>query len=501
MLRRKMGGAVRGVELVEGIGESIRAPVRPVILCGGSGSRLWPLSRSLHPKQLLPLAAGETMLQATAARISGPMFSAPLVVSGEDHRFLIRDQLEAIGIEPSALILEPAARNTAAAIAVAAHSAGSENPSQVMLVLPSDHLIADVPRFLEAVAAAVPAAEAGALVTFGIEPRHPETGYGYIEAAETSEIAPGVLAVTTFSEKPDLATAERYCASGRHFWNGGIFLFRADIFLSELEAFAPEIATACKHAVDRGTMDGDFFRPGDDFLSAPSISVDYAVMERTGRAAVVPVRMGWSDVGSWHALWEVQTQDSRQNVLQGEVVALDCGGSLLRSEDGITVAAVGVEDMVVVATRDAVLVVPRDRAQDIKLLVDRLRAEGNGLHAAHHRVHRPWGTYETTDRGERFQTKRIVVKPGHKLSLQMHHHRSEHWIVVRGTARVTVGDSVRLLQENESTYVAAGCTHRLENPGKIPLELIEVQCGPYVGEDDIVRFDDTYGRVASIAGA
>lgn len=322
-----------------------------------------------------------------------------------------------------------------------------------------------------------------------------------VEAGEPVDYAPRVRSVTRFSEKPDAETAELYCASGRHFWNGGIFLFRADVFLAELAAFAPDVTAACDLAAEQATVDGCFIRPGAAFLASPSISIDYAVMERTEKAAVVPVSMGWSDVGSWHALWEVAPQDGQHNVLQGEVLAIDCEGSLFRSEDGITVAAVGAQNLVVVATRDAVLVVPRERAQDTKLLVDELRARGNEIHALHSRVHRPWGTYETTDRGERFQTKRIVVKPGEKLSLQMHHHRSEHWIVVRGTARVTVGDSVRLLQENESTYVPAGCTHRLENPGKIPLELIEVQCGPYVGEDDIVRFEDTYGRVASIIAA
>lgn len=485
------------------VGSDVTAPgtVRPVVLCGGSGSRLWPVSRALHPKQLISVATAETMLQATVARTRGAMFSAPLVVSGEDHRFLIKDQLEAIGVAPAALILEPAPRNTAAAIGLAAHWLQGDDAEQLMLVLPSDHVIADVPALLDAIESALAVAQAGRLVTFGIEPRHPETGYGYIEAGERLVDAPRVRLVERFTEKPDQARAEAYCASGRHFWNGGIFLFRADVFLSELRKFAPDIAQACESAAAQFGTDGEFVRPGEAFLGSPSLSVDCAVLERTGRAAVVPVNMGWSDVGSWHALWEVLAQDESQNVLQGNVVAIDSHGSLLRGEDGVTIAAVGAENLVVVATRDAVLVVPRERAQDTRLLVDQLREHGSQLHALHARVHRPWGSYETTDKGDRFQTKRLVVKPGEKLSLQMHHHRSEHWIVVRGTARVTVGETVRLLQENESTYVPAGCVHRLENPGKIPLELIEVQCGPYVGEDDIVRLDDTYGRVASIACA
>ena len=476
-------------------------PIRPVILCGGSGTRLWPLSRSLHPKQLLPVAEAETMLQATAARTRGAEFAAPLIVTGEDHRFMVRDQLADVGITPAALILEPAARNTAAAIALAALWLEQDQPGQLILVMPSDHVIANVPAFVEAVAAARPLAEEGRLVTFGITPDRPETGYGYIEAGEPCASTPRARDVVRFVEKPDLATAEAYVAGGKHFWNGGIFLFRADTFLDELRAHAPDVTSAVEASVGAAQTDGLFYRPEQAFASAPSISVDYAVMERTSRAAVVPVDLGWSDVGSWHALWEVSPKDGRGNAVQGEVVAIDCEGSLLRSDSSIAVAAVGLKNMVVVTTRDAVLVIPRDRAQDTKLVVDALKALGSDMHQTHPKVHRPWGTYETTDRGDRFQTKRIIVKPGEKLSLQMHHHRSEHWIVVRGTARVTVDDRVQLLGENESTYIPCGARHRLENPGKIPLELIEVQCGAYLGEDDIVRFEDTYGRLSSVAPA
>lgn len=472
----------------------------PVVLCGGSGTRLWPLSRSLHPKQLLPLTRSDTMLQATIARTSKPIFSAPLVVTGEDHRFLVREQVTAVRRTGCSIILEPDARSTAPAIALAAYWLERVQPDRLMLVMPSDHVIADEEAFLASVAAAVPAALAGRLVTFGIPPTRPEVGYGYIQAGEHAADALGVRHVARFVEKPDLATAEDYCASRCHFWNGGIFLFSASAFIEQLQEFAPEVAAASGDAIAGATVDGTFIRPAaGPFASCPSISIDYAVMERTKKASVVPVSMGWSDVGSWEAIWEITPKDPEQNVLQGDVIAVETKGSLLRSEGNLTVAAVGVENLVVVATRDAVLIVPRERSQDTKLIVDALRAGGGDRHSVHPQVHRPWGSYETTDIGERFQTKRIIVKPGEKLSLQMHHQRSEHWIVVSGTAKVTVGDGVRLLQENESTYVPAGTVHRLENPGKIPLHLIEVQCGPYLGEDDIIRLEDTYGRLPRVA--
>lgn len=479
--------------------EPTDAIVRPVVLCGGSGSRLWPLSRSLHPKQLLPLQPGHTMLQATVARTIGPGFEAPLIVTGEEHRFLVRDQLRAVGAKPKAIILEPAGRNTAPAAALACYYQARVNREQLMLIMPADHVIGDADAFGAGIAAAIPAAQAGAIVTFGIEPTRAETGYGYIEAAEDGGQDLAVRSVIGFVEKPDQQTATAYVAGRRHFWNGGIFLFRAGTLIDELSAHAPEVAKACEAAIAEAVEDGEFVRPeAAKFLASPSISIDYAVMEKTSRARMISVDMRWSDVGSWDALWEIGAKDACSNLISGDVVALDSSGCLIRSEGDATIAALGVKDLVIVATKDALLVVPRDRAQDTKALVDALRDAGIDKHLLHPQVHRPWGTYEIVDRGARFATKRIIVNPGQALSLQVHHERSEHWIVVEGSARVTIDDDVRLLQENESTYVPAGSRHRLENPGTTPLHLIEVQCGPYLGEDDIVRLEDDYGRSAQI---
>lgn len=472
--------------------------VIPVILSGGSGTRLWPLSRTHYPKQLLPLAQDATMLQATARRVmDAAVFGQVVVVAGEDHRFLIKDQLETIACPAGAILLEPEGRNTAPAIALAAEWVSRADAEALMLVMPADHVITDVDAFQAAIAAALPAAQAGALVTFGITPDQPETGYGYIQMGSAgADLGPGVRPVRRFVEKPDSQTAQGYLADGSFVWNAGIFLFRADALLTELGHQAPEIAAAIRAAMRKAEQDGLFVRPdAAAFAAAPSISIDYAVMEPTDKAVVVPVDMGWSDVGSWDALWAIAEKDASGNSLSGDVLAADCSGTLLRAERGPTIAAVGLEDMIVVSTRDAVLVAPRSRAQDVKLIVDQIKATGSDQHQLHPVVHRPWGTYETTDRGDRFQTKRIVVNPGARLSLQMHHHRSEHWIIVSGSALVTVGDKEILLQENQSTYIPAGTTHRLENPGKIPLHLIEVQCGGYLGEDDIVRFEDNYGRV------
>ncbi|MFY2763395.1 mannose-1-phosphate guanylyltransferase/mannose-6-phosphate isomerase [Arenimonas sp. MALMAid1274] len=460
----------------------------PVILSGGSGTRLWPLSREAYPKQFLALVGEDTMLQATWKRVAGLGALAPLVVANEEHRFIVAEQLREAGAAPGTILLEPMGRNTAPAIAVAALEATAAGADPLLLVLPSDHVILDVAAFHAAVRAATPAAEAGKLVTFGIQPTGPETGYGYIKAS-----GEGVRAVQRFVEKPDLVTAKGYVASGEYFWNSGMFLFRATRYLQELERLRPDMLAACRQTLAQARRDVDFVRlEKESFAACPADSIDYAVMEKTDDAAVVPLDAGWSDVGSWAALWEISPRDADGNASHGDVVAIGCRNTYAHGDR--LIALVGLDDIVVVDTDDALLVGHRDRIQEVKDLVGGLKREGRSHATWHRKVYRPWGAYDAIDSGDRFQVKRITVKPGGTLSLQMHHHRAEHWIVVSGTARVTRGDEVIMLAENQSTYIPLGVVHRLENPGRLPLELIEVQSGSYLGEDDIVRFEDVYGR-------
>ena len=472
------------------------AKIYPVILSGGVGSRLWPLSRSLFPKQLLPLAADRTLIQETALRASGTAFENPIIVCNVEHRFLIAEQMREAGVTPLAILLEPQGRNTAPAAAVAALAVAERDPDGILLLMAADHLVADRAAFLRAVAAAALAAAGGDLVTFGIKPDSPETGYGYIQRGAPLPGQDQVFAVARFVEKPDRATAQSYLAAGDYLWNSGMFAFKASAFLAELARLEPQMLDQCRAAVADGKKDLDFIRlAGEPFGACRSISIDYAVMERTRKAAVVPVEMGWSDIGSWESLWAASPKDGNGNCLHGDVLQEDSTNSYLRS-DGPLVAAVGVEDLVVVATVDAVLVSRKNASQDVKKIVERLERSGRDLHVTHRKVFRPWGAYESIDNGERFQVKRITVNPGAKLSLQMHHKRAEHWIVVSGMAQVTCDDRIFTLRENESTFIPLGARHRLENVGTEPLQLIEVQSGSYLGEDDIVRFEDTYGRTA-----
>ena len=475
--------------------------IHPVILSGGVGTRLWPMSRALEPKQMLPLASDLTLLQETVLRVAdGDRFETPLVICNDRHRFMVAAQLGGLGAGGRAVVVEPEGRNTAPAAAVAATMLGAEDPDALLLVLPSDHVVADVAAFHAAVDRAAEAARAGALVTFGIAPSGPETGYGYIKQGGLLNGVEGCYRIDRFVEKPERALAERCLSDGGWWWNSGMFLFAAARYLEELRRLRPEMAAACRDAVRHACAGRDFFSLDERaFAAVVAESIDYAVMEHTTTAAVVPMDVGWSDIGAWPALWELAARDDRGNVMIGDVRARGVRNSYLRSE-GPLLAAVGVEDMVIVATRDAVLAVPRGKAQEVKSLVEGLKAEGRPEYSAHPIVRRPWGCYQTLDAGHRFQVKRITVDPGAKLSLQKHRHRAEHWVVVNGTAKATCGDRTVLLQENESIYIPKGAVHRLENPASEPLNVIEVQSGGYLGEDDIVRLDDTYGRIGQ-AGA
>lgn len=464
----------------------------PVVLSGGSGTRLWPLSRGQYPKQFLPLVSGKTMIQETLRRLVGVSgLQPPIAVCNEDHRFMMAEQLWEIGCKPAAIILEPVGKNTAPAVAMAALSAASAD--DVLLILPADHVIADTFAFHQAIAKAEALARQDFLVTFGIVATAPETGYGYIKASD-EQVGEG-FKVAAFVEKPDAETAQTYLDSGDYFWNSGMFAFKAGVFLHELEKFNPQMLKVCREALAAAKTDLDFTRLDKAiFSTCPADSIDYAVMEKTDKAAVIPLDAGWNDVGSWSALWDVTGKDQSGNAIKGDVLTIDTRNSYVHSSNKL-VAVIGVEDLVVVETDDAVMVASKDRVQDVKVIVDQLKALKRDEAQVHRKVYRPWGHYDLVDAGDRHHTKRIVVKPGAKLSVQKHHHRAEHWVVVKGTAWVTKDGKEVLVTENESIYIPVGVVHSLENPGVIPLEMVEVQSGSYLGEDDIVRFQDNYGRI------
>lgn len=469
---------------------SAEAPLIPVVLAGGVGARLWPVSRTFYPKQFHELLGEGSFIQNTLTRARHVSDQAPIIVCNEEHRFMVAEQCQALGMQWLNLILEPEGRNSAPAIALAACAARSVAPNAVMLVLPSDHVIGDLDAFAAAVEAARCGAEKGGMVTFGVKPSRAETGYGYVEISEESD---ALQRVASFVEKPDAQTAEQYLAGGKHLWNSGMFVLGAQAYLDELAKYNPDMAEACTASMENASRDMDFLRPGEDFLNSPSDSIDFAVMEHTEQAMVVPVSFGWNDVGSWDAIYQESSLDEDGNHARGDTILVDTNDSLIIANDRL-VGALGLEHMIVIDTPDALLVADRNRVQEIKSVVEKLKASGREEQHFHKEVFRPWGSYEGIGEGERYQVKCIKVKPGASLSLQLHHHRSEHWIVVRGTGRITRGEDVFTLGENESTYIPRGVKHRLENPGKLDLELIEVQVGPYLGEDDIERFDDVYGR-------
>lgn len=465
----------------------------PVVLSGGSGSRLWPLSRAHYPKQFIPLASEQTMLQATLGRLQGLGVEAlsPLVICNEQHRFMVAEQLREIEVVAQNILLEPVGRNTAPAVALAALAAG---PDDILLVLPADHVIENITAFHSAIELARCEAEKGALVTFGVVPTSAQTGYGYIQAANTGSSGLIAQSIKQFVEKPDLATAQAYVASGDYYWNSGMFAFKASRYLEELGRYQPEILSACRAAFDVASVDLDFTRLDKaTFSVCPDDSIDYAVMEKTDSAVVIPLDAGWSDIGSWSALWDISEKDEQGNTCKGDVLLVDTHDSYLHT-NGRLLATVGIKGLVVVETDDAVLVADKSRVQDVKAVVNQLQAQGRSERESHRKVYRPWGMYDSIAANGRYQTKRIVVNPGARLSLQKHYHRAEHWVVVQGTGLVTRGDEEVMLSVNESIYIPIGMKHRLENPGVIPLEIIEVQTGDYLGEDDIVRFDDQYGR-------
>lgn len=466
--------------------------ITPVIMAGGHGSRLWPLSRHLRPKQFLSLTSNSSMLQETLKRLDGLEQQSPLIICNEEHRFLVAEQVRQKGVTDARILLEPEGRNTAPAIALAALQEMDEDPEALLLVLAADHVISDISQFHKCVEQAKKLASQGYLVTFGVVPTHAETGYGYIQRG--AGLGDDGFKVKRFVEKPDRVTAEEYLASNDYYWNSGMFLFSAKRYLEELECFQPDIVNACRSALAGSREDLDFTRLDvEAFRACPADSVDYAVMECTEHASVVPIDVGWSDIGSWSALWDVRERDAHGNASCGDVMLYDCHNSLVHAEHRL-VATVGIKDLVVVETKDAVLVACKERTQEVKQIVENLKSQGRCEQDNHREVYRPWGVYDSVDNGARYQVKRITVKPGAKLSVQMHHHRAEHWVVVSGTAKVTIGEKIQLVSENESTYIPIGQVHALENPGKIPLELIEVQSGAYLGEDDIVRFNDLYGR-------
>lgn len=468
----------------------------PVVMAGGSGTRLWPLSRQLRPKQFQNLVGKQTMLQATLARLEGLDKSAPTVICNEEHRFLVAEQLREQGVQGATILLEPVGKNTAPAIALAALSAASATPDvnqdPVLLVLAADHHIADVPVFVQSVKVAYKLAEQGKLVTFGVVPTEPHTGYGYILRGE--QLAAGGFAVSEFVEKPDLTLAQQYLESGDYYWNSGCFMFKASRYLQALEQFRPDILAACKQSMELAHGDLDFVRVDKEaFEACASESIDYAVMEKAADVAVVPLDVGWSDIGSWSSLWEIGEKDASGNVCTGDVITESTTDCLIHSEHKL-VAAIGLENLVIVETKDALLVADKNSVQDVKKIVEKIKADGRHEHFNHREVYRPWGKYDSIDVGERYQVKRITVNPGQRASLQMHYHRSEHWVVVKGVAKVRIGEKKMLVTENQSVYIPVGEKHSIENPGKTPLEFIEVQSGSYLGEDDIVRFEDGYGR-------